>query len=196
MNDQAKVRQNRILIDSNVYFRLAQSVHPLLGNEFGDNRNCLYIIDGFEYEYFNSARLKTSFTWVQGEEYTSNRSQSINRSRKEKQEIKFNLDYLKDTAKEKELTTSPIDIEALAVALTLEIPIVTDDSDMLDLAKEYEITTMKTLELMKLMHDHEHIDDDKIDSITSYWDYSKDFPKDFLKDFKAIFGRDPKRFDY
>jgi hypothetical protein len=28
--------QNRILVDSNAYFRLAQSIHPLLNVEFGD----------------------------------------------------------------------------------------------------------------------------------------------------------------
>lgn len=79
--------------------------------------------------------------------------------------------------------------------MVLKIPVVTDDSDMLVLAQEYEIATMKTLELLKLMLDERHIDNARIDSITAYWDYSKDFPKDFFKDFKAIFGRDPKRMD-
>ena len=193
MSGQLKIPQSRILVDSNVYFRLAQFVHPLLGVEFGKKRYCLYIIDGFEYEYFNSTRLKTSFSWVQSEEYSENRTQSVNRSRAEKKEIDFNLEYLKETAREKELTTSPVDTEALVIALVLNIPVVTDDSDMLLLASEYEIKTMKTLELMDLMLQELHITDDKIDAITSYWDYSRDFPKDFLKDFKEIFKRPPKR---
>ena len=193
MNTHQKIPQSRILIDSNAYFRLAQSIHPLLSQEFGSKRYCLYIIDGFEYEYFRSSRLKTSFSWVQQEEYTKNRAQKINRSKKEKNETAFNLEYLNETAKELELTTSPVDSEALALVMTLSIPVVTDDSDMLKLASEYEIRTMKTLELMKLMLDEGHIDNQKIDVITSYWDYSKDFPKDFVKDFSSIFGREAKK---
>lgn len=51
--------QNKILIDSNCYLRLAQSIHPLLKNEFGKgHRYCLYVIDGFEGEFFKSSRLK------------------------------------------------------------------------------------------------------------------------------------------
>lgn len=193
MNSASKIPQFRILIDSNAYFRLAQSIHPLLSQEFGSKRYCLYIIDGFEQEYFRNPRLRSSFSWVQQQEYVDNRAQKINRSKKEKSEASFNLDYLKDTAIEKDLTTSPVDIEALALAMVLKIPVVTDDSDMLVLAQEYEIATMKTLELLKLMLDEKHIDNARIDSITAYWDYSKDFPKDFFKDFRAIFGREPKR---
>lgn len=193
MNSPQKQPQSRILIDSNAYFRLAQSIHPLLSQEFGSQRYCLYIIDGFESEYFRSPRLNSSFAWVKQDEYVQNRAQKINRTNAQKKDAGFNFEYLKETAKDLDLTTSPVDTEALALAMTLSIPVVTDDSDMLTLAQEYGIATMKTLELLKLMKDEKHIDDARIDSITAYWDYSKDFPKNFLKDFKAIFGREPKR---
>lgn len=195
MSSANKTPQSRILIDSNAYFRLAQSIHPLLSQEFGAQRYCLYIIDGFEGEYFRSARLKSSFAWVEQNVYVQNRAQKINRSNTQRKDAGFNLEYLKETAKDMDLTTSPVDTEALALAMALSIPVVTDDSDMLTLAQEYGISTMKTLELLKLMLDEKHIDDSKIDSITSYWDYSKDFPKDFLTDFKRIFGRAPKRME-
>lgn len=192
MNNASKTTQSRILIDSNAYFRLAQSIHPLLCQEFGSQRYCLYIIDGFEDEYFRNPRLRSSFSWVKEQEYFINRSKKVNRSKIQRNEIKFNLEYLKETAKELDLTTSPVDIEALAIAMVLLIPVVTDDSDMLKLAAEYEIKTMKTLELMKLMFDEKHIDETKINSIISYWEYSKDFPKNFHADFRSIFGRNSK----
>lgn len=196
MSSASKIPQSRILIDSNAYFRLAQSIHPLLSQEFGSKRYCLYIIDGFEAEYFRNPRLKSSFAWVKQDEYVQNRAQKINRSNAQRKDAGFNLEYLKETAKDLDLTTSPVDTEALALAMALSIPVVTDDTDMLTLAQEYGITTMKTLDLLKLMLDEKHIDDAKIDSITSYWDYSKDHPKDFLKDFKRIFGRDPKKMEF
>ena len=189
----AKTPQSKILIDSNVYLRLAQSIHPFLSQEFGAQRYCLYIIDGFEKEYFKSPRLRSRFSWVQQQEYADNRTHEIRRSKKENQEVNFNLEYLKDAATDLDLSTSLIDIEALSLAVVLSIPIVTDDTDMLLLAKEYDIKTMKTLELMKLMKDEGHIDDNKINSITAFWNYSRDFPKNFKSDFKVIFGREPKK---
>ena len=38
------VPQSKILIDTNAYFRLAQSIRPLLKVEFGDEEYCLYVI--------------------------------------------------------------------------------------------------------------------------------------------------------
>lgn len=192
MSSPTTIPQTRILIDSNVYFRLAQSIHPLLRQEFGANRYCLYIIDGFDSEYVKNSRLNSTFGWVELKEYVENRSQKINRSKKEKEEVRFNLEYLKETAIDLELTTSPTDIDALALAMVLDIYIVTDDSDMLKLAAEFDIKTYKTVELLKLMFDANHIDNVKIDSITSYLSYSNDLPKDFAKDFINIFGRNPK----
>ena len=42
--------QSKILIDSNVYFRLAQSIRPLLQVEFGKEKYCLYVIKGLQEE--------------------------------------------------------------------------------------------------------------------------------------------------
>lgn len=193
MSSLHKPPLSRILIDSNAYFRLAQSIHPLLCQEFGSKRYCLYIIDGFEKEYFRNSRLQTSFSWVQQEEYIENRKKKIERNRTQVSQIKFNKEYLWATARELELTTSPIDVEALAVAMELGVPVVTDDTDMLVLAKEYDIKTLKTLELLKLMLEESHISEAIIDAITAYWDYSKDYPKNFLVDFRRIFNREPKR---
>jgi hypothetical protein len=36
--------QSKILVDTNVYLRLAQSVKPLLFVPFGDKQFCLYVI--------------------------------------------------------------------------------------------------------------------------------------------------------
>ena len=84
-----------------------------------------------------------------------------------------------------------MDIIALAYAYVLKIPIVTDDSDMLEVAKEFEINTYKTLELMKLMRDNRLIKMKQIRAIVSYWVYQNDTPKSFRKDFKRIFSEDP-----
>ena len=43
--------QTKILFDSNAYFRLAQSIHPLLQVEFGKEDYCLYVIKELQVEY-------------------------------------------------------------------------------------------------------------------------------------------------
>jgi transcription initiation factor IIE alpha subunit len=73
----------------------------------------------------------------------------------------------------------------------LKIPVVTDDSDMLEVAKEFNIKTYKTLEILKLMMDKKFITMEKIRSIASYWIYQNDTPKSYRKDFKRIFLENP-----
>jgi len=84
-----------------------------------------------------------------------------------------------------------VDIVGLAYGYVLKIPVVTDDSDMLEVAKEFEIKKYKTLELMKLMMDSGLVKIKQIRSIVSYWAYQNDTPKSFRKDFKRIFLEEP-----
>ena len=86
-----------------------------------------------------------------------------------------------------------MDIKALSYAYVLKIPIVTDDSDMLAVAREFEIRPYKTLELMKLMMDSGQLKMKQIKAIVSYWSYQNDEPKSFRKDFKRIFSGNPPR---
>jgi hypothetical protein len=66
-------KQSKNFVDSNVYFRVAREIHPLLARQFGKNNYCLYIIEDFEDEYFRSCRLKSTFYWVTEEKYVLNR---------------------------------------------------------------------------------------------------------------------------
>lgn len=54
--------QTKILIDSNAYFRLAQSIHPLLQVEFGPETYCLYVIKDLQAEYDRNPRLRNAFS--------------------------------------------------------------------------------------------------------------------------------------
>jgi hypothetical protein len=56
--------QGRILLDSNAYFRLAQSIRSLLNSPFGEKKYCLYVIKELQAEYEKNSRLKSKFPWV------------------------------------------------------------------------------------------------------------------------------------
>lgn len=62
---------------------------------------------------------------------------------------------------------------------------------MLDLAGDFNIKTLKTLELLKLMLDCRHIDIAIVRQIAAYWIYAQDTPKSFAVDYKKLF-REPQ----
>ena len=185
--------QSRILVDSNSYFRLAKSIHPLLNVEFGDKRYCLYCLKELQDEYNRNPRLKNSFSWVNEQEYVKNRSHLLKITREEKMEIKRAYDFILDYVRNVHPGVSKIDVLCLAHAEQLCMPVVTDDEEMSIAAGAYDIKTFKTLELLKLMLECRYIDIKKIREIAAYWTYLNDKPKDFHLDYKRLFGEAPPK---
>ncbi len=59
-----------ILLDSNAYFRLALSIHPLLQVCFGeDTQFSLFVLPELDDEYRTSVRLRHKFMWVAEQQY-------------------------------------------------------------------------------------------------------------------------------
>ncbi len=183
--------QCRILVDSNAYFRLAKSIHPLLNVVFGDKQYCLYVIKELQVEYNRSFRLKNAFPWVNDPEYVKNRSHVLEVTKKEKSEIKRAYEFILDYVRYVHPDVSKVDVRCLAYAEQLSISVVTDDEEMRIVAGAYGITAYKTLELLKLMLDCHYIGIEKIREIAGYWNYLNDMPKDFKTDYKKLFGEIP-----
>jgi len=181
-----------IIVDSCSYFRLAQSIHPLLKMPFGREKYCLGVIEELDKEYAKNPTLKNRFFWVNQQEYSDNRKDCFSPSPKQHSEINHAFFFIRDFVRDYRLSASEVDIIALSYAYVLKIPVVTDDSDMLEVAKEFEIKTYKTLEIMKLMMDSGFLKMKQIRSIVSYWAYQNDKPRSFRKDFKRIFSEDPQ----
>ncbi|GAB6272393.1 MAG: hypothetical protein STSR0003_22390 [Smithella sp.] len=185
--------QSRILVDSNAYFRLAQSIHPLLNVEFGDKRYCLYCLKELQDEYNRNPRLINSFSWVNDPDYVKNRSHLLKVTRGEKLEIKRAYEFILDYVRNVHPGVSKVDVLCLAHAEQLCIPVVTDDEEMRIAAGAYDIKTFKTIDLLKLMLECRHIDIKKIREIAAYWIYLNDKPKDFIIDYKRLFGEAPPK---
>ena len=180
-----------IIIDSCSYFRLAQSIRPLLKIPFGREKDCLGVIEELDKEYEKSPTLKNKFFWVSQQEYRDNRKDCFSPNPRQRSETNHAFFFIREFARDSQFSVSEVDIRGLAYAYVLKIPVVTDDSEMLEVAKEFEIKTYKTLELMKLMMDSGLVKMKQIRSIVSYWAYQNDKPKSFRKDFKRIFSQDP-----
>ncbi len=179
--------QSKILVDSNSYFRLAKSIRPLLSVAFGEENYCLYVLKDLEIEYDRSSRLQSKFEWVNDDEYFDNRKQALTIPRKDKNETQRTIEILENHKYENELGVSPVDINYLAHAYVLDIPVVTDDKDMLELAEDFEIQTLNSLNLLSLMLKCDHINIDKVREIAAYWKFIKDIPGSFKEDYKSLF---------
>ena len=183
--------QTKILLDTNTYLRLAQSIRPLLGIEFGKEKFTLYIHKEIETELNRSSRLQNKFNWIEREEYKNNRKKRLIIKKCKQVDIENTYDFIWEYQKNKKLNLSREDIFCIATALELNIKLVTDDKNMITTCKEFEVDILTTLELMKLMQDNNHIDVELIKQITEYWKYSNDLPTnlmDFEKDIKRLFG--------
>lgn len=188
--------QKKIIVDSNSYFRLAQNIHPLLCQPFGNDQLTLYIHADLNNEFRRSPRLKNKFHWVAETTYVDNRSRSISIPQEQKAEVDDTYDYMWEHVQDAFLRPygkgpSPIDTRIVATAHVLGIAVLTDDRDMIELAKEFGVKTISSLGVMKLMLEAGHINDEKVDQVVEQWMYENDTPhRDWKKEFKKLFGRE------
>jgi hypothetical protein len=179
-----------ILVDSCSYFRLAQSIHPLLKTPFCEEKHVLGVIKELNLEYNKNPSLKHKFFWVNQPEFMENRKRCFSLNQARKSDINNTFYFLRETGRDAGFGVSKIDLIALSYAEVLSIPVVTDDHDMLMLAGEYDIKTFTSLEIMKLLYDCGVINIKKVRSIASFWIYQKDTPKSFRASFKKLFDEE------
>lgn len=124
-----------IILDSCSYFRLAQNIQPLLKNVFGKEKHCLGVIKELDEEYGKNPTLRHKFYWVNQKEYIDNRENCLKPTRAQSADINHAFFFIRDFARDERIGVSNVDIMGLSYAYVLEISIVTDDEDMLVVAR-------------------------------------------------------------
>ena len=180
--------QCKVVLDSCAYLRLAQTVHPLLGVEFGPDRRCLYVIREFQQEFDGSTRLQNKFPWVDDEEYAANRAGEIPLSKKHKRQLETVIEQFDDYAYQEDLAPSPTDLKGLAVAYLTGLDFVTDDGDLAKVAEEYGVSVLNSLELLVEMVACGQIPASKAKEACDYMEYLPDIPRDYWEDRRRHFG--------
>ncbi|MCP3900858.1 MAG: hypothetical protein GY707_14225 [Desulfobacteraceae bacterium] len=145
------------------------------------------VISELNQEYQRNPSLKHKFFWVDQPEYIKNRQRCFKLKEELKSDINNTFYFLRETARDNRYGVSKVDLVALSYCEVLSIPVITDDYDMLLLAKEYEIKTYTSLELLKLMYDCGFISIEKVRTIAEYWVYIKDTPKAYKKSYTRLF---------
>lgn len=186
------------ILDSNAYFRLAYSLHPLLGKPFGkskDERYVLRVIAQLDKEYNRSARLQHKFHWVKDKKFSVNRqAEQLNITRKQNGEVEQARSYILSMEKDLGCDISLVDATALAIGFVKQQPVVTDDKGMCKVAAELGMEVWGLLQLLKLMLDEAHIDLNRAREIAQFLDYENDLPcgrTEFIRQFKQFFNSDP-----
>ena len=180
--------QTKILVDSNSYFRLAQNLHPLLSNPFGQKSYTLYAHTDLTEEFKRTARLQTKFDWFTEPKYVENRMRPLQLGAKERKAIDLTFSYMWEHVQEEKLGPSRVDVRILATAAECNILLVTDDQDLLKMGDMYGIHCLCSLELMRLMYDAKHIKRSNVERVVEQWVFDRDEPASFKSDLRKYFG--------
>lgn len=183
--------RTEILVDTNVYLRLAQSLHPLLGHPFGEKSYCLRVLPELEKEYLKNPRLRSSFSWFEEAEYAKNRKNVLRAGKTERTEIEGAYEFILEESYRTDSSASRVDILCLSYAYVLGIPLVTDDSGMTALGRLYGITIWSTVELLHLMLSENRVDMPKIRETVAYLRYIRDFPRHLAEEYVRFFKEEP-----
>ena len=175
-----------ILLDTTCFLRLARSIRPLLGQQFGDQPYVLSVIPELNKE-LTSKRLQTEFSWIEAEELVVERGFFPQLSRANRKGIKTTFDFLWDHVATALPGPSRVDTTFVAYAIELNCLLVTDDQAMRQLASAFGARTWCTLELMRLMLDTGNISPHSIQALVAYWEYESDLPANFQSDFARLF---------
>jgi hypothetical protein len=183
----------RILLDTNAYLRLAVLFHPLVMTTVpGEGGGTLYILPDLAYELGNSPRLQNQFAWALEPEMIENRKSCRWRlSPAQRSEIESVERFATRLSQEIANGASPVDIRCLAYGVVLQMPVVTDDGDMIGLAEQIDARTIRTVELLGIMLRTGFCDMDKVRNVVRYWIAVDDLPARYYDTFRSEFGEDP-----
>ena len=183
--------QTKVLLDSNAYFRLAKSIHPLLFEVFGATEYCLYVLKEMEDEWSRSTRLKNKFAWVNEQQYRANRGKMLVLSKKQRKELPTVFDFVWDFIQVNDGGPSRVDAWNIAYGYVLGIVVVTDDVSMRSVATEFGVPTISSLRLLQIMVEEAHINMPKVREVAAYWIFDGDKPANFRLEYIDLFGEDP-----
>jgi len=183
--------KKKYLIDSNTYFRLGDNLCPLFPKiiTLGKESFCACILGGTFQEYLYQPRLQSKFDWVFNTRHVADRKQGKLRIQKhEASSIKGKKEFVYEGSKDMGLGCSPFDVECLVTAMEKKLALVTDDLDLVRLAKEYDCPVLSSIQLLGLLYESSQISKQDIVDTIDIWIWLEDVPSQWQKDYASVFG--------
>lgn len=192
-----------VLLDTNIYLRLAKRIRPLLGSPFGVEAYIITILKDVEDEVHKSSTLQYYYPWFDNAELVNERlAKQVRLCEADKQKLITTQSVLHGSVKgdnryliEGRSPPSPTDCRVLAFSQIRTSIIVTDDIGMHILAGDFNINVWHGYELIKKMLDTNQIDAALVENIFQALENNGDMTKSW-KDakhtvFSDIFGNLP-----
>ncbi|MDO8285705.1 MAG: hypothetical protein Q7T69_11920 [Rhodoferax sp.] len=193
----------QVLLDTNIYLRLAKRIRPAVGRKFGQVPYVLVILKDVEEEVHRSARLRFLNPWFDEPEFADERIAKQTRlSEVEKQEIKLVQGVLQgtvqlDVAKYTTGRSPPgaTDCWLLAYGQVKGAIVVTDDLGMHTLAADAGLKVWHGFELLAKLKTAKVVDNDLVRDIYDALERNGDMTETWRKakhtEFARIFGPKP-----
>ncbi len=190
----------QVLLDTNIYLRLAKRIRPAVGREFGQVPYVLVILKAVEDEVHRSARLKFLNPWFDEPEFAKERlAKQIRLTAAEKQALTLVSSVLMGTVQTDifRYTTgqSPpgaTDCWLLAYGQVKGAVVVTDDLGMHTLAADFGLKVWHGFELLAKLRTAKVVDNELIREIYNALERNGDLTATWRKArhdvFERIFG--------
>jgi hypothetical protein len=149
----------------------------LLGEAFGDPAYAIYVIKVLDVEFSKAPHLQSKFYWVKDNQFVGNRGDNCLGSEIDPFELTQTIKFMKDHKYQRGLGVSMVDIVVLATGYLLGITIISDDKDIQEMAKDYEmIECMTSLEVLEWLYGEGILTLKRIKAIVQMWRHDKDLP--------------------
>lgn len=185
-----------VLLDTNVYLRIAKRIRPLLGTPFDNQNYEVVILKDVEDEVHRSSKLLFYNPWFDNDEHVNERlAKQLRLSEADKLTLKNTQSILHGSVKgdqryfiEGRHPPSPTDCRVLAFSQIRPAIIVTDDIGMHILAGDFGITVWHGYELIKKMLDANKINEALVRDIYEALENNGDMTKSWKTAKHTVFA--------
>lgn len=193
-----------LLLDTNAYFRLAKSFHPLLGKAvhgLGTSPSAtLCVTTEVDREFSANPRLVSKFHWVAEVEYQANRRQNVVKvTGTERSQIDSRRKFIQfgangsaaEFATRRLKRPSPTDCLILAYGDVLGIDVISDDAGMAFTAAtimKLKFRVLGSLDVLHALHKSGQISLQQIKTVAQFLQYEDDLPGSWQRDGPKLFG--------
>ncbi len=147
------------------------------------------MLGGTFQEFLFQPRLQSKFEWVTKDRHVVDRKKLNLRIQKHEVLLINNTKrFVLDGCAELGLGCSPFDMECLVTEMVKVCTSISDDLDLIALAKEYECPALSTIQLLGLLCKNSQVTKQEVIGILGMWVWLQDTPSDWENEYRHVFG--------
>lgn len=195
-----------VLLDTNIYLRLAKRIRPMLGVKFGYKEYVITILKDVEDEVHRNSALRYKYPWFDADNFAAERvATRVRLSKDEKSKLDTAQSILHGTVQtdiarytsDRRSPPSPTDCRVLAFGQIRPAIVVTDDLGMHTLAKDFGIPIWHGPDLLAKMLTAKLVTTDLVREIYTAMEDNRDMTESWANakhtTFVKIFGKPPAK---